>query len=678
MEASRGGSPAHAGTGTASDRGYLDFIDGLRAISILAVVAFHIGLPTPRGGFFGVDIFFVISGFLIIGQIVADCETGTFRFGRFWARRVLRILPSYLLVILACVALSFFVLVTPYEASRFGEQVMMSAGFAMNSWLSRNFGYFGSIGDATELLHLWSLAVEEQFYIVAPIVIGLFFLVTGWFTKLLPRWLLLPAVIAAVFMWTLGIAMRELPLPSFSIFYHTEHRIWEFLAGGSAALVVPRLRSIASSVLQLASVVGIGCVAYAVFLYREADGFPSWQTLIPVGGAALVLASGSASPTIATRFLSWRPLRGIGLVSYAWYLWHWPLMSFAHIVHFGDSSVPLRTACAFVSFLLAVLTYLLLERPLAQHRRVLALQMPWRIVFAGLAACALTASLGWWISTERARELSLGLEPSSMPAAETPSPTCSLPGIVSLHDCLNDRGARPVALLLGDSHGTAASRAFEQIAAENGVKLITAAFGGCAPFLGTFVVAANGAPDATCSDLLDRALEPLRDAGVGVDRAVVEAQWILHTSGNRAAGVDGSSDDHSGFLASMRVTLQRLEQLGIKKILFLAPIPYFRLSAPECLIRADRTGASRDLCSITRGAFEAQRRTALNWLREALAGTPNVRLADPAEAFCDQDWCRPYGGGIMLYGDGSHLNHAGEQALYAVTKSSFDWLFGPD
>jgi peptidoglycan/LPS O-acetylase OafA/YrhL len=659
---------------TTGDRSYLDFIDGLRAIAILAVVAFHIGLPAPSGGFFGVDIFFVISGFLIIGQIVADCEAGTFRFGRFWARRVLRILPSYLLVILACVAASLVLLVTPKEASTFGEQVMMSAGFAMNSWLIRNLGYFGTAGDPTELLHLWSLAVEEQFYLVAPVVIAAFFLVTRWTGRWVPRPVFGAAALAAVCMWSFGLAMRTLPYPNFDIFYHTEHRIWEFMAGGIGAILVPRLRQLPAVSSELATASGLAGVAYGVFALGPASAFPSWQTLVPVVGAAALLGAGSARRTAVTGLLAWRPLRFIGLVSYAWYLWHWPLTSFAYIANFGDRSALLRAACAITSFGLAVLTYLLLERPLRPHRRELARRMPWRIVSIGLATCALTAGVGWAISTERAADLARTIPHGMAPALEEPEPRCDLTKLASADDCLAAKGNAPGVILLGDSNGTAAAKAFGEFARARGYWLLSAAIAGCGPFVDAGVVN-RGAVNMACPTRLGNALRLLPSKGAGVSRAIIEAQWILHTYGVRPQDGELLQDDHAAFTTAVRHTLQLLRSIGVTEILVLAPIPDLPLAVPDCLIRADRTGVSRDACSMTKVAFEAQRATAMGWLDEVLADQPDVRLVDPAPAFCDDLWCRPYRGDVPYYVDTGHLDHAGEDALYGATLPGFDWLF---
>ena len=663
---------------TGDDRGYLGFIDGLRAISILAVVAFHIGLPAPSGGFFGVDIFFVISGFLIIGQIVADCEAGSFSFGRFWARRVLRILPTYLLVILACMALAAVVLVTPGEIFDFSEEVMWSAGMAMNSWLIRHVGYFDTDGNVKVLLHLWSLAVEEQFYIVAPLAIGMFFFVARLFRRWIPLWLPGTIALAAAFMWSFGLAMRVAPAPNSEWFFHTEHRVWEFIAGGAMAILLPQIRLIPPRLLQWLAVLGLAAIAIGVFAFTLADSFPSWQTAVPVFGAALLLGVGSATPSPVTRLLAWRPLRGIGLVSYAWYLWHWPLMSFAYIAHFGDLDPALRAVCAGVSFLLAILTYLLIERPLRTQRRTLAKAMPWRIVAVGLAACFATMALGWWMNTDRVVALARGIPREMTPGREEPNGACALARTSSIESCLKSKGDRSSVLLLGDSHASVAAHAFEEIAKDRSSWLISLAIDGCTPFLDTRVVTPPDRGNGDCFDQQNNALSLLGGRKAALQGAIIEAQWIFHTIGNRPADSKMILDDHEGFVGAMKATLDRLATFGVKRTLVLAPIPLFKIDPSACVIRSDGRETSRDRCSITRAEADAQRATALAWLKDAVAGRSDAMLADPISAFCDDQWCRPYEGDTVYYADYSHLGHAGELALYAATRPGFDWLFAPN
>lgn len=656
-------------------RGYLDFIDGLRAISILAVVAFHVGFPAPSGGFFGVDIFFVISGFLIIGQIVADCEAGTFRFGRFWARRVLRILPSYLLVIFACILLSLYVLVAPGEMFEFSEQVMWSAGMAMNSWLIRHVGYFDTDSNVKELLHLWSLAVEEQFYIVAPIAIWAFFVVTGWIKRIIPRWLLTPAAMTAVFMWSLGLAMRIGPAPSSPFFYHTEHRIWEFVAGGAAAMLVPQLRMLPRSLRELGALVGAACIVCALFVFGLLDSFPSWQSVVPVLGAALVLGMGAAGPNRLTSVLAWRPLRGIGLVSYAWYLWHWPLMSFAYIEHFADRDPVLRAVCAGVSFLLAVLTYLLLERPLREHRRRLAKAMPWRIVLIGIAACAATMTVGWEMNSRLVSSLSAGIPATLAPARQEAYPECEIPA-GRVDECLARRAGRSAVLLVGDSHAGAASFVFQEEARKRGWFLMRFEMGGCSPFLDTRVIGPDDHFNSDCSTAQDAALQLLKNRDTGIRVAIIDAQWLYHTVGDRPRGAAPTMDDRAGFIASMDHTLDVLAGLGASKSLVLGPIPLYNLRPATCLIRADRTGVSRDVCAQRTQDAVAERAKVVGWLQAAVEARPDARYADPIKAFCDPAWCRPNVGDTVLYFDYSHLNDVGVEAVYSATKPGFDWLFG--
>jgi len=353
-------------------RGYLDFIDGLRAISILAVVAFHIGFPAPSGGFFGVDIFFVISGFLIIGQIVADCEAGTFRFGRFWARRVLRILPSYLLVIFACILLSLYVLVAPGEMFEFSEQVMWSAGMAMNSWLIRHVGYFDTDSNVKELLHLWSLAVEEQFYLVWPLVL-IVVLRRTTVPVVVARWLC-----AAIFVAALVMVMRSVLGASMVALYYGSESVGSLMLLTGAVVAfwfeqsdgrACRLQRIVSwACVPAAALIGtLGLtvrVEKACFLYLG-----GW--LVVAAAVAIVLVAALDDSSLTGQLLAVHPLRWVGKISYGLYLWHFPLLYLIQyaLVPQGFRSAVIAAIAVPAAVGMATLSFYLLERPINRAGR---------------------------------------------------------------------------------------------------------------------------------------------------------------------------------------------------------------------------------------------------------------------------------------------------------------------
>lgn len=328
-------------------------IDGLRAIAVLSVVAFHAFPLWAPGGFIGVDVFFVISGYLISGHIFAALEQGTFSFAGFYARRIRRIFPALCVVLAACLVFGWFALLTD-EYLQLGKHVAAGAGFVSNLVLWQEAGYFDNTAGTKPLLHLWSLGVEEQFYIVWPLAA-----VALW--KLRAKLLLAIVLIAAVSFALNTEYMRADPtLDFFSPFT----RFWELLAGAALAQherdkgftydpIVSNVQSFAGAILLL-----IG-FAYT----REHMIFPGWVAILAVAGSVLLIAAGPNAFWNRIGLSAW-PLVAIGLISYPLYLWHWPLLSFTQIVESSFPTRSVRIALVVAAIVLAAATYWLVEKPL--------------------------------------------------------------------------------------------------------------------------------------------------------------------------------------------------------------------------------------------------------------------------------------------------------------------------
>lgn len=329
-------------------------IDGLRAIAILPVVAYHAGLPWFSGGFVGVDIFFVISGFLITGIVARDIRKGNFSILTFYERRARRIFPALFAMLGACVLVAPFVLMPRAFQSQF-ESLISTVFFWSNFhfWVE-NSNYFAGASELMPLLHTWSLAVEEQFYILFP---PLLYAVI----KFTPR-LLTPLLIAAV-LGSLAIAevgVRNAPTLTF---FASPTRAWELLAGAGLALgIAPRISS--KLVNELSGLLGLGLIAWAILTYSTATRFPGLAAIPPCLGAALLIWSGTNSNTWCSRLLSIKPLVGIGLISYSLYLWHWPVLVFAKHLSLGSHlGAEVTVALIALGFILAWLSWRYIEQP---------------------------------------------------------------------------------------------------------------------------------------------------------------------------------------------------------------------------------------------------------------------------------------------------------------------------
>jgi peptidoglycan/LPS O-acetylase OafA/YrhL len=347
---------------------YRPFIDGLRAISILAVVGFHVGLPGFAGGFVGVDVFFVISGFLIIGQIAQAVRAERFSFLQFYASRARRILPPLLIVIIATVILAPFFLVTPDEMNRFGKSVTSSALMVANHQFLYEQGYFDTRSELKPLLHLWTLSVEEQFYAVAPILIVL----AAWAAlrrtiEFRSLWLRVAGALALVSL--AGCILFTLQNRNIA-FFVMPFRGWEFLAGGAIGLAERKFLKTGPGWPNLIAMLGTAALIAAIVFFSPRLSYPSAWVLLPVAGAVAIILAGTASPeSPIIRLLAMPPLLGIGVVSYGWYLWHWPLLAFLRLDRFGAASTAGAAAIAGIAFCLAVAMYLLVERPLRRWSR---------------------------------------------------------------------------------------------------------------------------------------------------------------------------------------------------------------------------------------------------------------------------------------------------------------------
>lgn len=330
---------------------YRPDIDGLRAVAVLSVVAYHFSPLTLPGGFVGVDIFFVISGFLISTIIFSSLERERFSLFQFYVRRIRRIFPALILVLASCLALGRFVLFSE-EYQELGKHVAASAGFVQNFSLLGESGYFDNKAVTKPLLHLWSLAIEEQFYMFWPLLLAFVWKRNWNFLKI--------TAIVAVLSFTANVYLIHRN-PS-SAFYLPVSRFWELMAGSVLAYLAMHRPALIQQYQNTQSVFGFALILLGLAFLDKETIFPGWWALFPTLGAFLIISAGQNAwlnqKLLANRILVW-----IGLISYPVYLWHWPLLTFLRIEEGFPSRIE-RVAAVFIAFVLSWLTYRFVEKPL--------------------------------------------------------------------------------------------------------------------------------------------------------------------------------------------------------------------------------------------------------------------------------------------------------------------------
>ncbi len=465
---------------------YRPDIDGLRAVAVLSVVLYHAGVPFLPGGFVGVDIFFVISGYLITRIIAREIAEKRFSIVTFYERRTRRIFPA-LFVMLAVSFVAASMIALPAEFKEFGDSLTAATFFVSNIYFWQTADYFGGPAHLKPLLHTWSLAVEEQFYIVFPLLL---LALTRWARGHLFR------VLVAVTALSFAASLWAVAAKPNAAFYLLPTRFWELMAGALVALgAVPAISD--HRWANVFAATGLVLIACAVLFFSSATAFPGAAALLPVLGAALVIHAGTTTQdTVAARLLSMRPMVFVGLLSYSLYLWHWPVLAFARMAR-GEMLAPSETALLVaVSFVLAVLSWRFVEKPF-RERRIAAKRVPlFRAASAAMAAMLAigvfaNATDGWpQRHDDYAPPAIAGLERMNLATCflKEDQPATAWAGADT---CRNGDASKPRIFLWGDSF---AAHLVPGLADELGHRFQTVQYtaGGCPPLLGVDVPAASG------------------------------------------------------------------------------------------------------------------------------------------------------------------------------------------
>jgi peptidoglycan/LPS O-acetylase OafA/YrhL len=623
---------------------YRPDIDGLRAVAVLPVVFFHADIKGFTGGFVGVDIFFVISGYLITTVIYTEMVADRFSILSFYERRIRRLLPALLVVIFAsAIAASFLLL--PDELIAFGKSVISTILFVSNALFWTESGYFDSAAGMKPLLHTWSLAVEEQFYIVYPLALLLCF-------KFSPR--IIPVAVAGAALGSFLLALFLQPRWPDANFYLPFPRGWELLIGALLAMdVFPEARE--ERLRTGLGALGLTLIAWSVFAYDDDTSFPGASAMLPTAGAALIIYAGRAGPSLITRALGRQEIVFIGLISYSLYLWHWPVLVFARLFALR-ALTPFESGMAIVvSFLLAMLSWRYVERPFR-----LRTTLPYRPTLFGTAAGAMASFvlLGAILIAydglpqrvpENARKILSAAADKEI--AEERYQCAVFPLLPSREFGPCPIGATeavsPTVVVWGDSSANALQPMFDAILEDKGLSGFLASTPGCPPLLGIDRIGYS----IECEKTAEKLFGFLQSRNVR--KVIVVGAWgnVFYKDKTVFHGKVGNDNATrlANVRAAMRLTFERFEKAGME-IAFMLPVPGGKKTVPQTLARSIILDRPTDI-EYSREEYHRRIDELLHLLDEQPGGIGAVVKVE--DFFCEKK-CAVSGDGHSFYYDNYH------------------------
>lgn len=653
---------------------YLPFVDGLRAVAILAVVAYH-ALPwTMPGGFAGVDVFFVISGFLITRFIAAEMADGTFSLPKFFVRRARRLLPAAIVCFVAVAILAGFILL-PDAYLYFGRSLLSAILMYANLFFYNTGGYFSAPSLEKPLLHTWSLSVEDQFYLTWPLLLMM----------LLPRLSrgVLIALASAIAVASLAYAEVTLVKDSEYAFFYLPTRAWELLAGALVALGGARL-TLSKGVATFVSLAGLAAIA-ASFAWLSPDAhFPGLGAMPAVLGTAAIITAGLHQTTLVSQLLALRPMVFVGLISYSLYLWHWPLIALWSYALERPLDAAEAAAVAAASFVLAVLSWRFVERPFRQrhephgaHGLTASDRRFARTAVAGVVAVigvamGLKVFKGFPQRYDAEAQTILEQMVSGNPVRRW----CDDHQNVFLNEDVCNFGRKKLAgesydvALFGDSMSDHWTPLVAKFAEEKQLAFRQVTNGGCALLFGVDIPARPASKALECS-LYQQQAAKFIEANPKLKLAVISAYWEkwLHYLENPGANKDVPADAAAvadkvspGFDHALKETIEAFTKRGIK-VLLIGQIPTYATLPVRCIVAVARTTPDAAMCGMARSFAGVQLQRSNAALKRVAATLPGVSVSLPYDYMCQEQRCAPIAEGTMLYKNGGHVNRFGAEYL---------------
>lgn len=655
--------------------GYRADIDGLRAVSVIAVLLFHAKVPGFSGGYVGVDVFFVISGFLITSLLLAEQRAGCISFFGFYERRIRRLLPAALPVLVATFVLSYLFFL-PKAFLAFSESLTAFFAFSSNFYFLGQAGYFDAPSETKPLLHMWSLSIEEQYYLVFPALISVLFS--------RQRNVLFYSIVALLVM-SLAVSQYHVAHDEKTwAFFGSFGRIWELLVGSLCAFLigqswVARITENRAVALMTRGA-GLALIFYAIFAFSPDSAFPGLLGLVPTLGAALVILAGwrpqdltslgFASSGLASLGLASGPVVYVGRLSYSLYLWHWPVIVFSGLYH-PEYDTPRWIGAGVLSLFLSAISYHFIETPF-RKRRVLSGQKPMYAAL-GLSLLAMVPAAGFVIATDG--------YPARLPAGiakieagyqrynavdRSCDKSSKLTFVCRLGKASSNKGAPVDVVVVGDSHAGMLEKLIDFAGNRNGFSGASIWRGNCPP-----LVDIARAGNRACIAAMKYALERIKEMNPKV--VVLNSVWPLYWYGT----IPGEPDMPPVYMAPFRKRAKNaeesaanvvkgfnafLDQLGARKLLIVLPMPLPSAHVSNEMRRLILLGLSLDQLAIDEEQFAGSNAA----IAKALSGIAKVRHAavfDPRAYLCSEGVCDVQEDGYPLYQDTNHLSDRGLHRL---------------
>lgn len=658
---------------------YRPEIDGLRFLAVIPVLLFHAGFTVFQGGYVGVDVFFVISGFLITNIIISELQAEKFSIGRFYERRFRRILPVLLFVIICCLILGWFIL-PPRDMRQFLESVFGAATFSSNITFWLQSGYFDTQSELKPLLHTWSLAVEEQYYILYPLL-----LMVIW------KWRSVNVALFLALIMVLSLLLADLTVEenASAAFYLLPYRAWELMLGGIAAIYVKETQSpLPENMKSVLATIGLLAIIASIFFITPTTPYPSNWTMIPVLGTFLVLVF-SSSENLVGKLMSWKIFVRIGLISYGTYLWHQPAFAFAKLsfakdIHPGEA-LHFVTYSALIGFslLLAQLTYWFVETPFRKgkylfwndSRSVIQTSLIFCASLAVISAGMIHFKTPTYIELKHPELFNQIADQSTVQTTIDSSADCPavIPKVEGVVCTSHGTGTKQV-IVWGDSH---ANRLRLGLPSTSDLQIIILSHVGCPPLIG--VRRFDGIGNAVnCNDVSFATQFAESIMNLEPDLVVLVGRWSLYTNGWQQNGVLNRSHHYvtdrtrmpradladQSYWALRSGLLQTVRKLtGVTNLIILSQPPDYGWAS---------------LQEMQTSNFVASRSRVDEWhslessLIASVTDLPGVDLIEVKDLFCSTDTCQTRRNGKRLYQDDNHVSEIAARFLWDLIIEAFE------